>query len=42
MRLTPHHVGLVVSDLTRATAFYEALVFLTDPDLAELEIMQEA
>ena len=27
MKLQPHHIGLVVSDLARSTAFYEALGF---------------
>lgn len=29
MPLQPHHIGLVVSDLQRSTAFYEALGFVT-------------
>lgn len=27
MRLAPHHVGIIVSDLARSTAFYAALGF---------------
>jgi catechol 2,3-dioxygenase-like lactoylglutathione lyase family enzyme len=33
MHLTPHHVGLVVADLARTTAFYEALGFRIASDL---------
>ena len=33
MHLTPHHVGLVVADLARTTAFYEALGFRIVSDL---------
>ena len=33
MNLKPHHVGLVVSDLERSTAFYHALGFTTASDL---------
>ncbi|MDR3686546.1 MAG: VOC family protein [Coriobacteriia bacterium] len=33
MKLRPHHVGLVVSDLARSTAFYEALGFGVASDL---------
>jgi catechol 2,3-dioxygenase-like lactoylglutathione lyase family enzyme len=33
MRLEPHHIGLVVSDLARTTAFYEALGFTIASDL---------
>ena len=32
MRLHPHHIGLVVSDLARTTAFYEALGFTIASD----------
>jgi len=33
MNLKPHHVGIVVSDLERSTAFYHALGFTTVSDL---------
>jgi lactoylglutathione lyase len=33
MRLQPHHVGMVVSDLARSTAFYEALGFTVVSDM---------
>jgi catechol 2,3-dioxygenase-like lactoylglutathione lyase family enzyme len=33
MRLQPHHIGLVVSDLARTTAFYEALGFTIASDM---------
>lgn len=33
MQLRPHHIGLVVSDLDRTTAFYEALGFHVVNDL---------
>ena len=33
MNLKPHHVGIVVSDLERSTAFYHALGFATVSDL---------
>ncbi|HEY5541428.1 MAG TPA: VOC family protein [Coriobacteriia bacterium] len=33
MQLTPHHVGIVVSDLERSSAFYRALGFETVSDL---------
>ena len=33
MNLQPHHIGLVVSDLARSTAFYEALGFRIASDL---------
>ena len=42
MHLTPHRVGLVAAGLARTTAFYEALVFLTDSGEVEIEIVQEA
>ena len=29
MRLRPHHIGIIVSDLERSVAFYEALGFCT-------------
>jgi catechol 2,3-dioxygenase-like lactoylglutathione lyase family enzyme len=34
MNLQPHHLGLVVSDLARSTAFYEALGFRITSDLS--------
>ncbi|NTU71464.1 MAG: hypothetical protein HGB10_06560 [Coriobacteriia bacterium] len=33
MDLTPHHIGIVVSDLERSTTFYRALGFETVNDL---------
>ena len=33
MNLQPHHIGLVVRDLARSTAFYEALGFRIASDL---------
>ena len=33
MHLQPHHIGIVVSDLERSTAFYHALGFETVQDL---------
>ena len=33
MQLSPHHIGIVVSDLERSTAFYKALGFETVKDL---------
>ena len=33
MQLQPHHIGLVVADLGRTTAFYEALGFRIASDL---------
>jgi len=33
MRLQPHHVGIVVSDLERSTAFYRALGFEVVSDM---------
>jgi len=33
MQLLPHHIGVVVSDLERSTAFYHALGFETVKDL---------
>ena len=33
MKLQPHHIGIVVSDLARSTAFYEALGFHIAEDL---------
>lgn len=33
MKLQPHHIGLVVGDLERSTAFYEALGFRTTSNL---------
>jgi catechol 2,3-dioxygenase-like lactoylglutathione lyase family enzyme len=33
MKLQPHHVGIVVSDLAASTAFYEALGFRVATDL---------
>ena len=32
MRLQPHHIGLVVGDLARSTAFYESLGFRITSD----------
>ena len=32
MQLSPHHIGLVASDLARSTAFYEALGFRITSD----------
>lgn len=33
MQLQPHHVGIVVSDIDRSTAFYRALGFKTTSDI---------
>lgn len=33
MQFTPHHVGVVVSDLEASTAFYRGLGFETSLDL---------